>query len=116
MDRTALLAQVDAIEAQLRSLRASVEGTDDDDQQLDAKQALERFGVGHDGLLAAERRGEIALTRGPRRKILVRRSALEAYLARPHAPTAPKRRRKVEAPDYDAEVARELRLLAGGRR
>lgn len=115
----ALLVQAEALERQaatLRALASSLSAANDD--LLTAKQALETFGIGRDGLLAAELRGELTLTRGSRNRILVERAALETYVRRPHAPTRP-RRPKQAPPEslaaWDREAERELRLLAGGR-
>jgi hypothetical protein len=47
---------------------------------LDMKQALERYRVGRDAILAGARRGELELSRGPRRKLLVRAAELERWL------------------------------------
>ncbi|HEU4544633.1 MAG TPA: hypothetical protein VFR23_26135 [Jiangellaceae bacterium] len=116
MDRSAILAHLDAIDAMVRSVRVALDA-EPADELLDAKQSFERFSIGRDGLLGAERRGEITLTRGRRNKIMVKRSALEALQRRPHQPT--RARRSAPATDlesYDREAERELRLLAGGAR
>jgi hypothetical protein len=90
------------------------------DELLTAAESLEHYGLGRDGLLAAERRGELALTRGPRNRIQVSRASLEAYQRRPHAPTkgrstlAPQASASLDA--WDEQAGAELRLLAGGRR
>jgi hypothetical protein len=118
----ALLARIDVALALLGDLRREVAALPNaaTDELLTATESLERFGIGRDGLLAAERRGELALTRGPRNRIQVSRSALEAYQRRPHAPTkgrstlAPQASASLEA--WDEQAGAELRLLAGGRR
>jgi hypothetical protein len=117
IDRSALLARLDAIDALVRLLRADVQAMGDDDPIYYLAEIRKRYGWGRDGLLARERDGEIALVRGHRRQLGARRSELEKLQARPHAPTKP-RRRKVETStaSYDDEVRAELRLLAGGAR
>jgi len=119
--RAALQAALATARATVATLEVALEGTETDaDELLTAAESLERFGIGRDGLLAGERRGEIALTRGPRNRIQVSRSALEEYRRRPHpvtkgrTPLAPQATETLEA--WDEQAGAELRLLAGGRR
>lgn len=77
----ALRAQADVLDTLASNLGAL------DDEMLDLAKAKAWFGVGRDALLGAADRGELALVRGPRNKLLVRRSALEAWRAsRPYVP------------------------------
>jgi len=78
----ALVAQAAALRAQadvLEALAATLPGAGGD-ELLGVAECSERFGVGRDALKGASERGELAVTRGVRGKLLVRRSALEAWL------------------------------------
>lgn len=94
----ALRAQAAALRAQadvLEALAASLAPEADDLLDVAACKAL---GVGRDALLGAADRGELALARGPRRKLLVRRSELERWLAsKPY-----QARDRERAPDLEA--------------
>lgn len=91
----ALRAQADTLEALAKTLEHA-----EPDALLDVKGAAE-LGVGRDALRGAARRGELEVSQGPRGKLLVRRSALEAWLSsrryRPEARTA-----QQAEPDLDA--------------
>lgn len=50
------------------------------DDLLDMKQVAERYGIGRRAAQAAARRGEIELSQGPRRRLLVRASEVERWL------------------------------------
>jgi hypothetical protein len=115
----ALLAEAEGHEALARAARlraaAAVADPASDDERLDVKQTLEQFGVGRDGLKNAADRGKLAITRGARGKLLVRRSELIRWLdSRPYRPT-----RKVEpvGNDFDALDAELQRggLVRGAR-
>ena len=47
---------------------------------LDLKQVFERYRIGRDAILAGANRGDLELSRGPRRKLLVRAAELERWL------------------------------------
>jgi hypothetical protein len=47
---------------------------------LDLKQVFERYRVGRGAILAGANRGDLELSRGPRRKLLVRAAELERWL------------------------------------
>ena len=47
---------------------------------LDMKQVFERYRIGREAVLAGAKRGELELSRGPRRKLLVRAAELERWL------------------------------------
>ena len=88
---TALRVQADTLDA----LAASLAPEADELLDLAACKALD---VGRDALKGAADRGELQVSRGPRGKLLVRRSALEAWLSsRPYKPTQTE-----AAPDLDA--------------
>lgn len=85
------------------------------DELLNMEAALKRFGIGRDGLLAAAARGELQLHRGPRRKLLVSKLALEAWLrSRPVSPRP--RRNPAEVIDIDAWEREADQRMAGGTR
>ena len=87
----ALRAQADALEALAASLGPEA------DELLDL-QACKAHDVGRDALKGAAERGELAISRGPRGKLLVKRSALEAWLAsKPYKPPPSE-----PAPDLEA--------------
>jgi hypothetical protein len=117
--RASLLAQIAATRSQLDALEALVQSAPDEaDELLDTRQARDEFGIGHDGLLAAHGRGELELVRGARRKLLVRRSALMAWIQSRQVEARPRRKQNPASTldDWDADAGAELRLLAGGRR
>lgn len=98
--------QLDLIEALARALPDA--GTESD--LLDAKQTFAEFGIGVDGLKAAAARGELALSKGPRRRIQVSRAELLRWLAsRPYKPT-----HKAAAPLADDVDALDAELKRGG--
>jgi hypothetical protein len=70
----ALRAQADALEALAATLPEAA------DELLGVVECSDRYAVGRDALRGAALRGELAVTRGARGKLLVRRSALEAWL------------------------------------
>jgi hypothetical protein len=78
----------------------------DDDPLLGISEIHERYGVGRAGILAAEKRGEIQVTRKTgRQTIYVRRSALDAWDSSGA---------RAQNDDGDAERERQLRAWAGG--
>ncbi len=107
---------VKALEAALATARATVaaleaaiaDPIDRSAEQLDARQTLAEYHVGRDGLLAAARRGELTLSRGPRNRVLVERQELERWLksrpVRPRQRTAPAN----DLSSWDADAEREL--------
>lgn len=87
-----------------------------DDPLLGTKQIFAETGLGHDGVKAAAERGELAVSRGPRGKLLVARSELRRYLQ-----SKPVQPRKVEPAaqsldDWEAQAQGALRSIAGGRK
>jgi hypothetical protein len=113
---------VKALEAALATAKATVaaieaalaDPIDRSAELLDARQTLAEYHVGRDGLLAAARRGELVLSRGPRNRVLVERQEMERWLkSRPLKP----RERVAPANDlasWDVEAERELRAVGGG--
>jgi hypothetical protein len=79
--RAALLAQAAALRAQADVLEALASTLPDaaGDELLGVKECA-ALGVGRDALRAAAERGELNVSRGVRGKLLVRRSALVAWL------------------------------------
>lgn len=73
---------------------------------LDLKQVAERYRIGRDSVLAAAKRGEIALSQGPRRKFLVRADEVERWLTH-RTYTPPDRTVPTDMEDWDrrAEAA-----------
>ena len=113
---------VKALEAALATAKATVAAleaalADPHDRStdlLDARQTMAEYGVGRDGLIAAESRGEISLSRGSRNRTLVERQEIERYLK--SRPRPAPRRKTAPANDlgeWDAETQRELRALGG---
>lgn len=85
-------------------------------EQLDARQTLAEYRVGRDGLLAAGRRGELSLTRGPRNRVLVERQEIERWLK--SRPLRPNQKAKPgpandDLASWDADAERELRAMGG---
>jgi hypothetical protein len=113
--RDALRQQAQLMRLQADTLDALADALPDNeaDELLDASQALESYGIGRDGILAAVDRGELEAIRGARKKLLVRRSEIERWIAsRPVKP----RPRKVEAESsIDAWEAEVERAIGGGR-
>lgn len=75
---TALRAQADALDALAASLPDVYA---DADTLLGVAECSEGYGVGRDALKRAAERGELVVSRGPRQRLLVKRSALVAWLA-----------------------------------
>lgn len=82
---------------------------------IDLKQVAERYRVGRDSVLAAAKRGEIALSQGPRRKFLVRAAEVERWLTeRKYVP--PDRTVPADMEEWDRQAAASLeRAIAEGR-
>jgi hypothetical protein len=98
----ALRAQADALEALSNTLGSY------DDELLDVAACSKRFDVGREALRGAAARGELEISHGPRRKLLVKRRALEAWLAsKPYKPTA---KNSEPAPDLEAWERRVRRV------
>jgi hypothetical protein len=112
-EAAALEAQAAAKRAQAAALAETASGNSR--EFLTAKQTLEAYGIGHDALLNAGQKGDIALVRGARNKLLVERAELERYLqSRPVRP-----RKAAAAADlgaWEAEAERSLRSINGGRK
>ena len=82
---------------------------------LDLKQVFERYRVGRDALLGAAKRGEIELSQGPRRKLLVRAGELERWLTeRKYVPPVRSIAKDLEEWERQANEALE-RAVAQGR-
>lgn len=72
------------------------------DDWLDLKQLTKEFGFSRESLASAARDG-LAVSKGPKGRLLVRRSDVEAWLvSRPWKAPAPKQ--KTEDPNEDPEV------------
>lgn len=79
---------------------------------LNLKEVHERYGVGRGALLAAARRGEVELFRGPRRKLLVRAADLERWLTT-RKYSVPSRGPDPDTMDeWDREAEREFERFA----
>lgn len=116
-----LRAQAQALRAQAAVLEAAAtdaeSSTRPDDDALLTLADLERdYHLGRDALQAAIRRDELHAVRGGRRRIMVRRSEVERWLAsRPYRPGP--RRAESQPTDIDAWAAdaeAELERMAGG--
>jgi hypothetical protein len=86
----ALRAQAAALRLQAEALDtlASVAEASEPDALLGVEECS-ALGVGRDALRGAARRGELDVSTGPRGKLLVRRSAIEAWLqSRKYTPSA----------------------------
>lgn len=99
---SALRAQAAALRLQadaLDTLASAAESSEPD--ALLGVEECSALGVGRDALRGAARRGELDVSQGPRGKLLVRRSALEAWLSsRKYRPSA--RAERAAEPDLDA--------------
>jgi len=83
---------------------------------LNVDQALEQYGFGRDALLNANRAGKLELIRGSRNRIMVERSALEAYIkARPVQPRKAAAAPAADLDAWEAQAAAALRSVGGGR-
>jgi hypothetical protein len=112
--------KLEAVRSSLVALLAIVEDTiadaetavSDASDFLTAKQTLEIYGIGHDGLLNASEKGGLQLVRGARNKILVERAELERYLKT----RTVKPRKAAPAADLDAweaQAEKSLRSIGG---
>jgi len=109
-------AAILSLEASLALLRAERDdvtaGATADDPLLGTKEIFAETGLGHDGVKAAAERGELAVSRGPRGKLLVARSELRRYLQ--SKPIKPRKAEPV-AESLEAWDGQALRALKGGR-
>jgi hypothetical protein len=80
--RAALVAQAAALRAQADALEELAATLPDvaADALIGVAECAERYNVGRDALKRAAERGELNVSRGPRQRLLVKRSALEAWL------------------------------------
>lgn len=91
----ALRVQADTLDALARALESEAPDT------LLGVEECSALGVGRDALRGAAKRGELEISQGPRGKLLVRRSALEAWLrSRPYKPEV--RGAREAEPDLEA--------------
>ncbi|MEI9936673.1 MAG: hypothetical protein WDO69_05565 [Pseudomonadota bacterium] len=101
----ALRAQAEALTLAIDTLAASLAAPGDELLGVRECRALR---VGRDALLAAAKRGEVQLSRGPRQRLQVRRSELEKWLqSRPYvAPAASEPVQSLE--DWQRSVLRKV--------
>ncbi|HKY39261.1 MAG TPA: hypothetical protein VJN18_25160 [Polyangiaceae bacterium] len=99
----------------LEALAQAVPSAERDDY-LTTKQTLVEYRYGHESIVNAIGRGELAAVRGKRNQILVLRSEMERYIA--SKPFEPKRKVKPAADldAWDKQAERKLMALQGGRR
>jgi len=90
--RAALLAQATALRAQADALEVLADTLPDaaNDDLLGVADCAAQYGVGRDALKRAAERGELAVTRGPRQRLQVRRSELRTWLESKPAHAAPR--------------------------
>jgi hypothetical protein len=113
------------LEAALHSARATVALLEaeleqaesvgsDGDQLLNMRQALAEFGLGHNAIKTAAERGDLAVSRGARGRLMVERAEIRRYIkSRPVRPrNAPP---AANLTDWDRQAERSLRGLKGGR-
>ncbi len=82
---------------------------------LDLKQVADRYRVGRAALLGAAKRGDVTLSLGPRRKVLVRAGEVERWLtSRKYSPPVRATAKDLEEWERRADEALE-RALAEGR-
>ncbi|HEY2405216.1 MAG TPA: hypothetical protein VGI10_04400 [Polyangiaceae bacterium] len=97
---------------------AGLDSAPGSDPLLGTRETLEKYGLGHEAIRAAAERGELAVQRGARGKLLIVESELRRWLAsRPYRPTL--RRPAMPASDldaWDADTDRELdELMRAGQ-
>jgi hypothetical protein len=114
----ALRAEAAALEAQATAKRAQADAIVVEpraDELLDAKQTLDRYGIGRDAIRGAAFRGELQVHRGARGKFLVRKDAIESWIeARPYTPT-PRRAPCADLAEWDRETSAAMRALPRAR-
>jgi hypothetical protein len=89
VNRKQLEAALVSARATVASLEAALADAENNgaSELLDVAAVRKQYGVGRDALKAAAKRGELELSRGPRRRLLVKRDVLEAWLgSRPYEP------------------------------
>ena len=81
---------------------------------LDMKQIAERYGIGRGAVQAAARRGELELSQGPRRRLLVRAGEVDRWLThRKYAPPSSPAPRALHDACSEGTDAIERALAAG---
>ncbi len=111
----ALEAALCCAEAALASARAAFAELEAGPELITPAETMQRYGVARDGLLAAEARGELALSRGSRGRVLVAASDVELWM---RSRARPIRRALPESEDPDEYERREtaaLLAMNGGR-
>lgn len=82
---------------------------------LDLKQVAERYRIGRDSVVTAAKRGEIALSQGPRRKFLVRADEVERWLTH-RICTPPDRMVATDMEEWDRQAEAALqKAISSGR-
>lgn len=109
-----LRTQADALEATAAALEVAPAA---DDPWLTLPEMEEQYHITRQVLAAAQQRGELAPRRGPKGRVMIRRSEIEAWIE--SRAWTPRRTVKATAPDLDeweAQAERELQLVQGGKR
>jgi hypothetical protein len=110
----AALAALDAARSLVVAQLDELETHPVDDALLDAKQSQAKYGLGHEGLRGGAERGELAVQRGARGKLLVLESELRRYIAsRPYKPTPRRALPSANLDQWEAEADRSLRVVGG---
>jgi hypothetical protein len=114
----ALRAEAAALDAQAIAKRAQADAIveePDAAELLDAKQTLDRYGIGRDAIRGAAFRGELQVHRGARGKFLIRKDAIEGWIAsRPYSPT-PRRAPCADLAEWDRVTSAAMRALPRAR-
>ena len=104
----ALAAALACAEAAVISAKAALADLEGAPELITPVEAMQRYGIAQDGLLAAEARGELTLSRGSRGRILVSVSDLETWM---RCRARPIRRALPEIEDHDEYERRETAAL-----
>lgn len=113
---TALLTAQALVASLEAALAVTTDSSNVDSELLDLPALRARFGLGRASVLGAVERGELTAARGARGKILVRHSAVEAWLAsRPVTARKPVARPPAASlDDWELAQQRELHRASGG--
>lgn len=106
--------QADTLDAMAAAIEAEPA---DGDPLLQLPELKERYAVTREVLAAAVQRGELTVHKGPKGRIMVRQSAIEAWIeSRSWTPRRTVKAAPTDLDAWEAQADRELQLVQGDKR